>query len=197
MARARGRRRGAAGGAGRPVGPGPPAAARLIPLVSGLTGARRRVVVAGLVAVGAVGALYAALILAGAGRDAGTATLTEALYYVVGFGAAGLCVARAWLVAPGRSAWLLLSAGILAWLVADTCGWLVYHDDAPVPSPLDAGYLAFYPASYAAIFALARAELARLPSSVRLDGLVGGLAVAGVVAEFAIRPIVHGIGGSA
>src|SRR3954467_12860676 len=68
-----------------------------------------------------------------------------------------LCLARGFAVPEERAAWLTMGAGLSAW-AAGEISWaiLVANDPSPpYPSVADALYLAFYPASYAALLLLA------------------------------------------
>ncbi len=113
------------------------------------------------------------------------------IYCAVMVGAAASCLARAALVRRERTAWLLIGAGLLVWT-----GGEIYYEAAlsisgsvPVPSPADAGYLLFYPLTYAGLIVLLRERIGAFPATRWLDGLIAGLAVAALVAALALGPI--------
>jgi diguanylate cyclase (GGDEF)-like protein len=113
------------------------------------------------------------------------------LYCGVMVGAAASCLVRAVLVRRERAAWLLIGCGLLMWT-----GGEIYYEAAlatsgsvPIPSPADAGYLAFYPLTYAGLIVLLRERIGSFPFTRRLDGLIAGLAVAALTAALALGPI--------
>ncbi|HVV91636.1 MAG TPA: HD domain-containing phosphohydrolase [Solirubrobacterales bacterium] len=113
------------------------------------------------------------------------------IYDGVMLGAAASCLARAVLVRRERVAWLLIGAGLLIWT-----GGEIYYEAAlsisgsiPIPSPADAGYLLFYPLTYAGLIILLRRRIGSFPFTRWLDGLIAGLAVAALVAALALGPI--------
>jgi two-component system cell cycle response regulator len=113
------------------------------------------------------------------------------IYCAAMFGAAASCLTRAALVRRERKAWLLIGTGLLIWT-----GGEIYYEAAlaisgsvPIPSPADAGYLAFYPLTYAGLIVLLRERIGTFPFTRWLDGLIAGLAVAALVAALALGPI--------
>jgi two-component system cell cycle response regulator len=113
------------------------------------------------------------------------------IYCAVMVGAAASCLARAALVRRERRAWLLIGSGLLIWT-----GGEIYYEVAlaisgsvPIPSPADAGYLLFYPLTYAGLIVLLRERIGSFPFTRWLDGLIAGLAVAALVAALALGPI--------
>jgi diguanylate cyclase (GGDEF)-like protein len=113
------------------------------------------------------------------------------IYCTVMLGAAASCLTRALLVRRERTAWLLIGAGLFIWT-----GGEIYYEAAasisgsvPIPSPADAGYLLFYPLTYAGLIVLLRARIGSFPFTRWLDGLIAGLAVAAVTAALALGPI--------
>src|ERR1700761_7834644 len=113
------------------------------------------------------------------------------IYCAVMIGAAASCLARAMLVRRERTAWLLIGAGLLIWT-----GGGIYYEIAlsisgsiPIPSPADAGYLLFYPLTYAGLIVLLRERIGSFPVTRWLDGLIAGLAVAALTAALALGPI--------
>jgi diguanylate cyclase (GGDEF)-like protein len=107
-------------------------------------------------------------------------------------GAAASCLARAAIVRRERLAWALLGAGLAAWTAGEIyySAVLVGAGSVPIPSPADAGYLAFYPLAYAALIALLRNRIGSFPATRWLDGLIVGSAVAALAAALALSPIV-------
>src|SRR5438876_7833582 len=69
------------------------------------------------------------------------------------------CVIRTVRVRVERRAWLVLSAGVAAWAVAELLFDFAYGGSPPFPSVADGFYLAFYPACYVALLLLVRARL--------------------------------------
>jgi two-component system, cell cycle response regulator len=113
------------------------------------------------------------------------------IYCGVMVGAAASCLARAALVRRERVAWALIGAGLLIWT-----GGEIYYEavlaasgSVPTPSPADAGYLLFYPLTYAGLILLLRERIGSFPFTRWLDGLIAGLAVAALTAALALGPI--------
>ena len=113
------------------------------------------------------------------------------IYCAVMLGAAASCLTRALLVRRERTAWLLIGGGLLIWT-----GGEIYYEVAlsvsgsvPIPSPADAGYLLFYPLTYAGLIVLLRERIGSFPFTRWLDGLIAGLAVAALTAALALGPI--------
>ncbi len=147
---------------------------------------------AGAVVVLAFGAFA---IAAATGNGASTLFGTW-IYCGVMVGAAASCLARAVLVRRERTAWLLIGAGLLIWT-----GGEIYYEAAvsisgsvPIPSPADAGYLLFYPLTYAGLIVLLRERIGSFPATRWLDGLIAGLAVAALTAALALGPIAAAAG---
>lgn len=96
-----------------------------------------------------------------------------------------------------RAVWLLLAAGVSCYLVATILFALL--DVGLLPPPLIdvayAGWSAFYLLVYLTLVALLRRRVTRFLPSMWLDGLVTGLAVAGVVLAFLVGPFVAATGG--
>jgi diguanylate cyclase (GGDEF)-like protein len=113
-------------------------------------------------------------------------------------GAALVVLARAAFDPEERGAWFALGVGLLLWALGQTyySTVLYYADPAPFPSPADAFFLLFYPASYLALVLLLRARVAHLEPLAWVDGLIGALAVAGVAAALIFPPVLDALGGS-
>ena len=76
--------------------------------------------------------------------------------------------------------------------------WTIFirtQDPEPFPSFADALWLSFYPCAFIALLLIVREIADDVPLSLWLDGVVGGLAVAGVAAAF-FGPILAITGGS-
>jgi diguanylate cyclase len=122
------------------------------------------------------------------------------LYGAIGIGATALCAARVpSLRARERVAWTFIAAGIAAFAGANVVSTLLYAklDDPPYPSWADVGWLAMPPLFYAGIIVLVRARIPNTPRAMWLDGLVGGLGVAAIVASVAFDEITGNAAGSA
>lgn len=83
------------------------------------------------------------------GGDSVDSLIDNWLYVALLAGAALSCIARAAVVREERATWAVMGAGILAWTAGEVYYTLAFSgvDEVPVPSPADAGYLAFYAAS--------------------------------------------------
>jgi len=143
------------------------------------------------------------------------ATLFDAAHAIVGFGGAGLddfanewvytgielmaiglCVTRAVRRRDDRTAWLLISAALLAWTGGDFV-WTIWLDgvsNPPYPSVADGFYLAFYPAAYIGLTLLMRSHFRHTGAAVWLDGIIVGLTIAALGADL-IFPAVLGFAG--
>jgi diguanylate cyclase (GGDEF)-like protein len=119
--------------------------------------------------------------------------VSEALYQVILVGAAGLCVARAVLVATERLPWLLFATGLVLWSAADLTYLVLYgiHGTPPFPAFTDALYLAFYVCCYAGLVLLLSARLRPFRRSLWLDGLVAGFTLAAFTAAFVFGPVLR------
>ncbi len=132
----------------------------------------------------------------------GSAGLQDAFgrwgYDSIVIGAAGAVLLRAALVPTERAAWLSLGVGLLLWALGQTYYsiFLYYAEPAPVPSPSDAFFLAFYPASYLALALLLRARAKRVGPFAWVDALIVALAVAAVAAALVLPPVLNALGGS-
>ena len=83
------------------------------------------------------------------------------------------CLARTAVVRQERGAWLLMGLAIAAWTLGDLhyTFFLSGLDDPPFPTIGDAFYLAFYPASFAALLMLLRSRLSGHMRTLSLDGV--------------------------
>jgi two-component system cell cycle response regulator len=148
--------------------------------------------------LGGLLAVYAAVIL----WELGDGSLQDAVgrwaYDAVVLGAALVVLVRAAVVEAERGAWLAFGIGLLLWGLGQTyySAVLYYADPAPFPSPSDALFLAFYPASFVALVLLLRARMPHLEPLAWVDGLIGALAVAAVAAALIFPPVLEALGGS-
>ncbi len=113
--------------------------------------------------------------------------------------AAGLvCVARGVVHRRDRVAWISMGIAVLAWGVGDTVWTFTVADlpDPPYPSVADIGFLAVYPAAYVAIVLLLRTRVRELRSSLWLDGVISGLAVAAAGTAIIFPAVFGTLGGS-
>lgn len=103
---------------------------------------------------------------------------------VVGAGLA--CLARASSFGREHRAWTLIGLGILFWGAAEIY-WTAFiegNPNAPYPSPADAGYLIFYPLSYAGLALLVRARAEEINWRLWMDGVIAALGTAALGAAF-------------
>src|SRR5690348_12114788 len=124
--------------------------------------------------------------------------LNVGVYNNVMIGAGLVCVARGVMRRSERVAWILAGVAVLAWGIGDTVWTFTVANlpDPPFPSYADIGFLCVYPPAYGAIILLLRARIGRLHSSLWLDGLIGGLAVASVGTAVVFQAVLKMLGGS-
>jgi diguanylate cyclase (GGDEF)-like protein len=142
-------------------------------------------------------AAYAAVILGPIGDAAVQDAFGRWVYDVVVIGAAAGVLVRAAYLPGERAAWLSLGIGLLLWALGQTYYSVVlyYASPAPFPSPSDALFLAFYPATFLALVLLLRSRSKRADSFAWVDGLIGALAVAAVAAALIFPPVLEALGG--
>jgi diguanylate cyclase (GGDEF)-like protein len=142
-------------------------------------------------------AAYAAVILGPIGGSSVQDAFGRWAYDVVVLGAAAAVLVRAAYLPDERLAWLSLGVGLLLWALGQTyySVALYYASPAPFPSPSDALFLAFYPATFLALVLLLRSRSARVDSFAWVDGLIGALAVAAVAAALIFPPVLAALGG--
>jgi diguanylate cyclase (GGDEF)-like protein len=143
-------------------------------------------------------AAYAAVIISSLGDSSLQDLFGRWVYDAVVLGAAVVVLARASIVRAERGAWLALGIGLLLWALGQTyySVFLYYASPAPFPSPSDALFLAFYPASYMGLVLLLRARVSHLETLAWVDGLIGALAAAAVAAALIFPPVLGALGGS-
>ena len=124
-------------------------------------------------------------------RGTGPSWLEESHIYALSGGSALLVVLRALWVRTDRLAYCLLAAGMVAY----PFGYLYYYrfallmDPFPYPSLADAGWLAFYPLTYAGVLLLLRRRIVRFHASMWLDGLLAGLGVTAFAVAFVLPAV--------
>jgi diguanylate cyclase (GGDEF)-like protein len=95
-----------------------------------------------------------------------------------------LCFVRARRDTTFKASWRLLGIGLALYGLGNIYWTLFVRvlDPEPWPSPADALWLSFYPFAFIALLLVIRDMSDRLPLSLWLDGVVGGLAVGAVAA---------------
>jgi diguanylate cyclase (GGDEF)-like protein len=150
----------------------------------------RAALLAGAVALAAVVALLGADALVGLG-GAASAGLHRWAVSACALLATGATVARVVVVERERRAWIPLAAGLGAFAVGSLLWAALWRGDgaAPIPSPSDVCWLAFYPAAYATIAMLLRRSFVRAPASMWIDGLVAALTLAAAGTAVVYAPV--------
>jgi two-component system cell cycle response regulator len=105
---------------------------------------------------------------------------------------AGVCLARGVLVRRERAAWLLIGAGVAAWVSGELYYTLVLWDDPspPIPSPADAGFLLFPPLVFTGMFVLLRGRAAMRPALL-VDGIAAACAVSALSAAIVFEAVLE------
>ena len=161
-------------------------------MISGLSQRERRTVIVGGFLALCLLAAFTAHVAFGFGGRGTDALFNTWIYSALMLTSAAACLLRAALVRRERLAWTLLGVGLLLYTAGEIyyAAVLAERASVPIPSPADAGYLAFYPLAYAALIALLRARIGAFPVARWLDGAIVGSAVAALAAAFALGPIV-------
>ena len=112
--------------------------------------------------------------------------------------APALCYLRLRKTSTYRASWLILTLGLTLYGLGNIYWTIQIRPLAvePFPSGADYLWLAFYPCAFAALLLLLRERTDRLPLSLWLDGLVGGLAVTAVAAAAVVGTILKDNSGS-
>ncbi|HEX5376511.1 MAG TPA: diguanylate cyclase [Solirubrobacterales bacterium] len=157
-----------------------------------------KAVMAGLGALTLLLAAYATVTWSSIGGASTEDLFGRWVYDAVVLGAAGLVLFRALRTPNERLAWTALGLGMLLWALGQTYYSVVlyYASPAPFPSPSDALFLAFYPATFVALVLLLRSRSARVDTFAWVDGLIGALAVAAVAAALIFPPVLDALEGS-
>jgi diguanylate cyclase (GGDEF)-like protein len=158
----------------------------------------RQVAFAAAALLAALLGVYAAVIWWTLGSPSLQDAVGRWVYDAVVVGAALIVLWRALAVEAERKAWLALGCGLLLWALGQSyySVFLYYAEPAPFPSPSDALFLAFYPATFAGLVLLLRARVPQLEPLAWVDGLIGALAVAGVAAALIFPPVLEALGES-
>ena len=137
-------------------------------------------------------AAYGAYSVGGVGRGSLDGLMEEWIAPALGIVAAGLAFSWGWGRPRERLAWGCLAAAILVAAAGDAwyAVYLMDLEEPPFPSWADALYLAYYPLTYAGVVLLLRSRVRVFRASMWLDGVVGGLGVASVIAALLLGPIV-------
>jgi two-component system cell cycle response regulator len=149
--------------------------------------------------VGGVGVLVLHT-LAGLGSVAHGGLFDRTIYGALMGTSALTVLARGAFVRAQRAAWLTMGGGLLCWCMGDLYYTLFVEGPAAAGGSVtlaDALYLTFYPCCYVALVLLLSAHLRELRIGMWLDGLIGGLAAAGVGAAVILPSILHGAHGNA
>jgi two-component system cell cycle response regulator len=115
-------------------------------------------------------------------------------YTAVMWVGSAMCLLAAAVRRRERSAWAVIGIGLLLWAAGDLVWtlWLNNLDNPPYPSVADGLYLGSYVGFYAGLLMLLRSRLRPIHPAQWLDGAVGGLAAAAVVAAL-VFPALAGI----
>ena len=97
-----------------------------------------------------------------------------------------------------RASWLVLTAGLTLYGLGNVYWTISIRtlDVQPFPSMADYLWLSFYPFAFASLLLMLRERTERLPLSLWLDGLVGGMAVTAVAAAAVVGNILKDNTGS-
>ena len=97
-----------------------------------------------------------------------------------------------------RTSWLVLTAGLTLYGLGNIYWTMAIRtlDVEPFPSIADYLWLSFYPFAFASLLLMLRERTERLPLSLWLDGLVGGMAVTSLAAAAVVGDILKDNTGS-
>ena len=139
-------------------------------------------------------AVHATHALVGPGDGSLDHLIATWVYTAVMWLASAMCLLAAATRRRERGAWALIGIGLLLWSGGDLWWtlWLTDLENPPYPSVADGLYLGSYIAIYAGLLLLLRQRLHPIRPAQWLDGAVGGLAAAAVVAAL-IFPALAGI----
>jgi diguanylate cyclase (GGDEF)-like protein len=105
-----------------------------------------------------------------------------------------LCFMRARRATAYRSSWRILALGLALYGFGNIY-WTIFIRplaDPPFPSVADGFWLSFYPCAFIALLLVIRDFAGKLPLSLWLDGIVGGLAVAAIAAAV-VGPVLKAV----
>jgi two-component system cell cycle response regulator len=139
-------------------------------------------------------AVHATHALTGPGDGPLDHVIASWVYTGVMWVASAMCLTAAATRRRERGAWVLIGLGLLLWSAGDLVWtvWLGDLENPPYPSVADGLYLGSYVAIYAGLLVLLRTRLRPIRPAQWLDGAVGGLAAAAVVAAL-VFPALAGI----
>ena len=109
-----------------------------------------------------------------------------------------MCLVRAKGSTSFRRSWRILALGLALYGLGNVF-WTIFirpQDPEPFPSPADALWLSFYALAFISLLLIVREMAERLPLSLWMDGIVGGLAVGAVIAAI-VGPVLAVTGGDA
>jgi PAS domain S-box-containing protein len=167
-----------------------------MPRPSSLRDAPRAVRVLGIAAVAGL-VLYTLYALIRPSEPSGAGALVAYGVFPAVHGlAAAICLWRAALAGPERTAWLLFGSALIAEGSGDVAYDFVVRqmDPAPYPSIADAAWLGAYALYLGAFVTLLRARLGHLRIASWLDGSVATLAIAAVASAFISDGALHAKG---
>ncbi len=93
-----------------------------------------------------------------------------------------LCWAAVLRAQRGRTQLILVSTAVTAFALGNTYFAFANPEELPFPSIADVGYMLFYPLILAGLVVSARREYGQVPRSVLVDGAIGSLGAASVLA---------------
>jgi diguanylate cyclase (GGDEF)-like protein len=108
-----------------------------------------------------------------------------------------VCMVRSRRSTTFQRSWRILAVGLALYGLGNVY-WTIFVrplDPEPFPSPADGLWLSFYGLAFIALLLIVRDVATKLPLSLWLDGIVGGLAVAAVMSAVA-GPVLAVTGGS-
>ena len=127
------------------------------------------------------------------------ATPANRVYDTILAGGAVLCWLRVFALREERVAWVLMALALTSWTAGEIYweAFLASSASPSIPSFADGLWLAFYPFACASLALLVRGRLARLPATVWLNGLVGGLGAAAASAAVIFDTVLRHASGNA
>jgi diguanylate cyclase (GGDEF)-like protein len=139
-------------------------------------------------------AVHAVHALIGPGDGPVDHAIANWVYTGVMWVGSAMCLLAAAVRRRERGPWALIGLGLLLWSGGDLVWtlWLGDLENPPYPSVADGLYLGSYAAIYAGLLVLLRARLRPIHPAQWLDGAVGGLAAAAVVAAL-VFPALAGV----
>ena len=149
---------------------------------------------AGLAAVYAVFAVYAAIVLLTSPGDALNTFATDWLYQALIAAAAVIAAARAIHVEQDRLAWSVIAAALASTSIAELFFIAVEPDG--YPSVSDLFWIAFYPLAYIGMVLLLRRRARAIARPLWLDGLTASVAAAALGAAVLLEVVLSTAEGS-